>query len=320
MPLDNEIRIAREHHLHRLLSSSLTNRASVLISQDIPRALTDATESARNAKQTGFLDWTYVIDLNLANAQYLAGEWDGCLDTGAARGIPEDDEPGVAYYFVDVTMSLVLDARGLPVPIPPVWRYSEERFTFLDYDRVWPVFCTAIAAWYDGDHQAAMNHGDRVIDVMYSSSGFQDDFGLIWSTMVQRAIPCRCFEPARRWIALVESARPSRIEPVLRGLLPWLRGALNMADPGATALPGEIETDLRTAMSALDACGVVPQRALAAAGLGRLLIRLGRGDEARGLLLDAIQTMTHLGATRWLDDIGEFAPDLLNDSGAISGS
>ena len=108
-------------------------------------------------------------------------------------------------------------------------------------------------------------------------------------------------------------ARTHQVEPVLRGLLPWLRGTLNARDPGATVPATEIEADLRLAITNLSAAGVVPQRALAQAELGCLLLRQGKPDAAREPLAAAIDTFRQLRAQRWLDDLHGVAPGIVAD-------
>jgi len=316
MPLDQEIAIAREHHFGEMLASSLANRASLLLTQNIPLALADATEAVQIARQSGFLDWTYVTALNLTNlttTQLFSGDWNGCLETSISRDLPEEGDPPIAASYLDISAAVIHEARGDDLSIPAVWRYAEERYTFIDYDQVWPAFCRAVAAWFDGDYPGLVAHGERAIDMVQAMSGFQDDFGLVWSTIIRWSIEGAQYDAARRWIGRVDSARTHQVEPVLRGLLPWLRGTLNARDPEATALPSEIEADLSLAITNLPAAGVVPQRALAQAELGCLLLRQGKPDAAREPLAAAIDTFRQLRAQRWLDDLHGVAPGIVAD-------
>lgn len=67
--------------------------------------------------------------------------------------------------------------------------------------------------------------------------------------------------------------------------------------------PEKIKADLRAGIKALDAMGVVPDRARERATLDAWLPRHGREDDAQPLIESARRTYVEPGATRWLDEL-----------------
>jgi hypothetical protein len=313
--LNEAIDIAREHHLARPLLRGLANRSSDAILYDLPLAVASGREADRLMRQGGRVDWTYIQDLNFANALYLSGDWDGCMQVIMNRIPPPSESLAVTYSQADVAGTLIHIARGETPEIPAVWSTLDDDLAHVTGVDIWPLLMRAARAVARDDLPGAVRHGIRATSALFDLAGFQEDFPVTWTWTMEWALAAGLRDEACDLVAMVANAPRSQRSPLLHGEFLRLRATLATLDPGVRCRPDDLAGDLRQAIATLGEVGAIPHRARAQATLGAWLRDNDREAEGADLLAAARETFVALGATRWLEEMGEGMPA---DPGVLS--
>ncbi len=315
--ITSAIDFAREHHLTTELAHSLTNRGSTMLKSNLEMSIQDSREAAMLARQSGWTRLQFISEVNLCVALRLTGRWDECLEVDARRGPPELEWSAAMLSElggVNVSTALIEHARGHDVAFPFKTESLLEEGDVAGIVPVWVSLLKAVVAWVREDTVTAAIEVAKSVDAAIAFSGIDEDIPHAWPLAIEWAVAARRIDEARRLLSLVDSESTGRLSPLLKAQLLRMRGTVNAADPAAGISPEVIEADLRAGIKALDAMGVVPDRARAQARLGSWLRRQGRDADAAPLIEAAKKTFGELGAMRWMEELeadmagGELSP------------
>ena len=302
--------VARKNQLVFELGMPLLNMAAFTINRDPAAAVTAAEEAFALWEQGGNSAHAWNTVANEATALNHLGRWDELAALGN-RPLLQELEPAAAEEaLLDFMLAQVAIARGEPldraalVRLAALWQPGKVE----SVDDLLFVACGVVVARDGGDKPATVQLCRELVRTSLQHVGLEDDFPAMWIRAVDWTVEAGDLDAARELLSCVADVPPPRLNPMLAAQLPRLRGTIEALDPGSSAEPGAIETGLRDAIAALDALGVVPDRARAQATLGRWLVEQGRRAEAEPELAAARTTFTELRATAWLRDLDDAVP------------
>ncbi|MFN2562894.1 MAG: adenylate/guanylate cyclase domain-containing protein [Jatrophihabitans sp.] len=305
--LDYAAAFARDHHLGAELGRALLNLLAFGINRDLAAALAAGEEAMSVIEQTGNTGMCWHTAVNQCTALTLAGRWDDVatiLDRPLLRQRPPEKNQ---QAFVGLQTAIIAWARDESVDLDALEAMGVlgERDRPESIDDMCFAANQAMHARVRGDAAGLATAAQRTVDLAFTYNGLDDEFPKLWALSVSWLIETEDFATARKLLRPVTDVPPTRWSPLLTAQVLRLRGTLNSLDPRPAdpADIADIETDLHTAISALDDVGAIPDRARTQAALGAWLTRRGRSADAAPHLATARDTFTDLRATAWLRDL-----------------
>ncbi|HEX7195922.1 MAG TPA: hypothetical protein VF364_03705, partial [Candidatus Limnocylindria bacterium] len=284
-------RIARDHDLWSALGRALVNLASQQNSRDLALALASSAEAIEVGRRSGQQFMREFAMLNQAIGLWQAGRYG---EVGPLTSTVWEQTVDPASMGVLRTLDCWLaDAQGRsPDDVPDVDAPLPD-----DADRAWLVTGDVARARATGDDTASAALAAQAMEHLVTAVGIEDDFGVLWPSLVQAALAADDIDLAERLLEPVATAPSGLVSPGVGAQWLRLRG-LVAAARGAD--PADVEADLRAGIDALAAYGAVGEVARAQEELARWLVDQGRLDDAAPLLVAARTTYAEIGATGWL--------------------
>jgi class 3 adenylate cyclase/tetratricopeptide (TPR) repeat protein len=296
--------IGRDHDLPGPMGRALVNLAAAENSRDLPTALEHAAEAIELSRRSGLQTWYGFAALNHLIGLWSAGRYDEARQR-LHEAREHTDDQGILATMGTIE-GWLCDARGDPVPgrEVAVGDATDDEATL-----AWLTSHDLTAARVAGDHPAAAALAAVTMDHLLAVSGIEDDFFVLWPPLVLAALAAGDLDLAERLLRPVAAAQSGRVSAGVAAQ--WLRvRGLVAAARGDD--PASVEADLRAGIAALDAFGMVGERARAQEELARWLVGQGRAGEADPLLAAARASYSEIGAPGWLAqldtwDVGRLA-------------
>lgn len=286
--------IARADHFPVALARALSNLVVEYNTTDLEKALEVGVEAMDAASRAGVAMWHDYTRANRMLTLLAAGWWEE-LDVM----LEDDEDPSVITLVVNAGVgSFLCAARGRPFQTP--WGEGPRPESDDPSDDAWAAFAEANAATTSGHLDLALERAVHATDTMFELSKMTDDYLHMWPVAVDLALRTNDNTTVARLLAVADDAGEQLRTPLaitahrarFAGLV--ARGT----DPEAAEQP------LRSAVDLFRTWGSPHYRARAEAELGRLLESQGRTTDAAPLLDSARATLTELGATAWLAELG----------------
>jgi class 3 adenylate cyclase/tetratricopeptide (TPR) repeat protein len=282
------------------LGRALTNLYAADCTRDLDRALAHAREAyALSSRTPAYL--RQLAGVNLALALHQSGGWQECADLlePLLEGGVEHDPVLAAALAVQLWQDEARHGSARLEALPDLSGLDDKN------TQAWYQQIIMVLARRDGDRQAAARAGATSVTTIVTTSGLEDDFHPLWTRAVLASLDAGLLDQAQEQIAHVADAPVGLLTPALAAQLPRLQGLLTLARGG------DPEPELRQAIEALGAFGLVPDQVRSQQALAAWLVDQGRGAEAAGLVAAARVTYERLGATAWLGELEELAGEVV---------
>ena len=290
---------ARHYGLSSRLANALNNLTAFQVSRDLSAALESGREGREVARRSGV---AAIIDYTASN--YLVALWTaGRIDESRALLAEARDDvtdPAIRIMFTTVEAWLA-EAYGQPLPDPPPEEAMDSENAL-----AWRGALDVAHAARARDVAAVSRIASRTLSHLLAAAGIEDDFFVIWPTLVAATLAVGDENLARQLLEPVESAAAYRVAPGVAAQHRRLR-ALIAAARGDD--PSGVEADFRAAIAALEAFGARAAWAQTQAELGEWLVGQGRGGEAAAPLEQARACYIQLGARGWLAGLNRAVDD-----------
>jgi tetratricopeptide (TPR) repeat protein len=281
--------VAREHEVPSAELAVLNNLASFEAARDITAARGYAEEGLTLVRRLGDYDAGGYLLATASFVYWLAGEWDRLEPLAAdARG----DTFTTAVQTVYVTLARV--SRGEAAPEPPSGEGDPDRSVQL---RAAVQSLRAIHAMNEGDTDGAADHATRAVEIYQDFGGLDDDFPTYWCLAIDTSLSAGRLDVAGTWLRRISEAPRGTLSPLMRGLIPYFRARLGVADGGDEAL---VSADFATAATALEEFGTPYWQGRCLLEHGEWAARQGQDAAARTLIDEAARIFAGLRATPWL--------------------
>jgi class 3 adenylate cyclase/tetratricopeptide (TPR) repeat protein len=284
----------------------VANLASFTVEHDLSAARAWADKTLRLAEQVVDRPVLELAQGNLGTVLWLAGDWQELHALAQRAGPAEPGRPDALMFLARLATRM----SGADVPPDEDSLESHTDDDGLDGD---------VRAWWIATREMRRRRPDPAV-LEHAVKVYVDELGLtdvwhLWALAVGCALDEFQLGRARTLIDLVAAADAAVVSPLLMGLLHRFRGELILLEAGDLSLA---EADLLEAVRRLDEFGARFYAACARTSLGQLLVDVGRPDEARLPLTEAVEVFGLLAATPWR----ERANALLRGdrSDALSGS
>ncbi|MDT4917840.1 MAG: hypothetical protein QOH89_2540 [Pseudonocardiales bacterium] len=297
--------VARRNQLVTELAQPLANIAAFVANSDPAAAVTAGEEAYALWEQGGASGQAWNAVINLATTLTNLGRWDEAFALGDRPLLQEVEPPPPEEAVITFQLARAAIARGETPDRPTLERLAAiwQPGQLESLDDMCFVACAVALARDGGDKAELVSLCRELVRTAFAYVDLEDDFPTYWNQAVHWTIEAGDFDAARELLRYVADAPAPRLNPLLAAELPRLRATIEAADPLSNAEPADIEADLLAAIQALDALGLVPDRARAQATLGRWLAGQGRHAEANAQLVAARQSFTDLRAKAWLADL-----------------
>ncbi len=292
--MDAAADLAREHHLPAALARNLINLMSMLMGEDLARALEVGREALQVAERAGVAVWRAYVEANLRLTLFGCGEWaelEGRLAGAESNGTIMElaTEAGTRGLF---TM-----ARGQVFAVP--WAETERPASDDPAESGWISFACGCGLLAEGRTDAALDEMVRGLDLIHLHNGISDDFVFTWPLAVEVAITLGDEPAVGRLLAVVDDgAARVKLPRGVRAHRARFAGLLAMRSDLGLA-----EQSLRVAVEGFATWGQRPYGARAELELASLLSGLGREDEAAVLRDPARALLEEIGAEGWLSTL-----------------